>query len=325
MSYFLEYRLGIPTLSGLAAEKGTICHKVLEILALINYTRINKGKFFIDDVLGKVSVAKNPDIDKLTEKVYNVYSSNSHHVYKDADLKFCKKSVHTVLDFGKGQFDPRNLNIVAPERHFNFPIKRDWAKYKYEIGEKTYEGYLSIKGTVDLTIKDKWGNYEIVDYKTGKRKDWNTGEEKTFASMKHDPQLRIYHYAHCNTFPETENLIITLFYTTDGGPFSIPFDKSDLPETEDMIRKQFERIKNCEIPKQNRTWKCKNLCHFKKHYFKNSPLEFRDGQFDEAGEKMCMCSQVEYELYKRGYDFTSGKYIYPGFDIGYYKDPGTVN
>ena len=49
--YFIEYNLGIRSPSNKKADKGTIVHKVLEILAGIKLTEQNKESEYIDDIL----------------------------------------------------------------------------------------------------------------------------------------------------------------------------------------------------------------------------------------------------------------------------------
>ena len=50
--YFLEYVLGIDSLSNKKAEKGTIVHKTLEVLAHETLARQQKQKTYVDDVVG---------------------------------------------------------------------------------------------------------------------------------------------------------------------------------------------------------------------------------------------------------------------------------
>ena len=54
--YFIEYVLGWRGPSGQKADKGTIVHKVLEILAIIKQAQQNNQQEIVDDVMGKINV-----------------------------------------------------------------------------------------------------------------------------------------------------------------------------------------------------------------------------------------------------------------------------
>ena len=85
-------------------------------------------------------------------------------------------------------FDPRNRKIVDAEPHFDFVIDEPWADYNYTLNNENIHGKLAMKGTIDLITEVDDGVYEIIDWKTGRRLDWATGQEKTFAKLQKDPQ-----------------------------------------------------------------------------------------------------------------------------------------
>ena len=82
-----------------------------------------------------------------------------------------------------------------------------------------------MKGTIDLITKPSEDTLEIIDWKTGRRLDWATGQEKTQEKLETDPQLMIYFYAAKKLYPEIKNCIVTIFFINDGGPFSVSFNK----------------------------------------------------------------------------------------------------
>lgn len=168
----------------------------------------------------------------------------------------------------------------------------------------------------------------IPTHNSGKRLDWATGEEKTLAKLQDDPQLRIYHYAVSALYPQYDHIICTIYFVNDGGPFSICYDKSDLPQTENMLRKKFEIIKQTEIPKLNKTWKCTKLCHFGKTTFENSHvlpiLEYRDCQVCSKDTFMTKCEQIKHDLELKGVNNVIDEYTPKGYTIGHYKAPGSV-
>lgn len=328
MQFFIEYNLGIRSPSNQKADKGTILHKVMEILAHIKLCTQNNESTYNDDIIGDINVTEY-DLDTIIEKVYNYYSGQfKHHQWTPKDYKDCRLWVYKAISGHNGVFDPRNSNILKPEQHFDIVIDKEWAKYKYDTKDGILEGKLAIKGTIDLITKVDDNTIEIVDYKTGRRLDWATGEEKTLAKLQNDPQLRIYHYAVSKLYPHMEHIIFTIYFINDGGAFSVCYDKSDLSKTEDMIRQKFDTIKNTKIPQLNKSWKCSKLCHFGKSTFENSHilpiLEYRDGQLCKQGTYMTKCEQVKHDVELKGMKNVIDEYTLPGYSVGRYKAPGST-
>jgi hypothetical protein len=324
--YFGEYVLGWRGPSGQKADKGTIVHKVLEILAVIQKANQDNQQLITDDIVGNIN-PKKYDLDSMIDIIYKHYSSASnHHKWSPKDLKDCREWVHKAISFNGGMFDPRNRFILRPEQHFDFEIKKPWSKYEYKVDNNLITGNLALKGTIDLItcVNDK--TIEIIDWKTGKRLDWATGQEKTQEKLEKDPQLRIYHYAISKLYPDIEHIIFSIYFINDGGPFSICFDKKDLIDTEDMLRKKFEYIKKTTKPKLRKTWMCSKLCHFGKTTFENTHvlpiLEYRDGQVCEKGQFMTKCEQLRHDLELDGMDHVVKMYKHPNHSFGYYEAPG---
>ncbi len=325
--YFLEYNLGIRSPSNQKADKGTIVHKVLEILAYIKLSIQNNEKNYNDDIVGKISVEKY-SIDKITEKVYNYYSGQfKHHKWTTKDFKDCRLWVDKAITEHNATFDPRNREILQPEQRFDIVINKPWAYYKYQTKNENLEGYLAIKGTIDLITKVNDNTIEIVDWKTGRRLDWATGQEKTLAKLQNDPQLRIYHYAVSQLYPDMDHIMFTINFINDGGAFTVSYDKSDLSKTEDMIRQKFETIKNTQVPQLNKSWKCTKLCHFGKTTFENSHVlpivEYRDNQICTNGSTMTKCEQIKHDIQLKGIENVVDQYTAPGYTVGKYKAPGS--
>ena len=322
MQYFITYVLGHQSISGKKAQLGTIVHKVMECLASCKKMMQDKPKAkslnITDDALGKINFTPNSlytktFVEKLLKKSYEYYTSNCTHTYMQKDMAFCKDLVKIALEYNDGQFDPRNRKIVAAEPQFDVPIMEDWAKYKYTLHDGTkVDGRLAIKGTIDLVTEVDDGVIEVIDWKTGKRLNWATGEEKTYEKLCVDPQLLLYNYAITHLFPEYEQSIMSIFYIKDGGPFSMCFDKSDQANFLSMLEKRFKQIKRNDFPKpisqERSNFKCTKLCHF---YKNNWP-----------GTNISICKYVEDNLKAFGYEETIAKCTREGFNIGYYEAPG---
>jgi hypothetical protein len=326
--YFIEYVLGWRGLSGQKADKGTITHKVLEILAVIKQAQQNNQKEVMDDVVGNIDTSTY-DLNSIIEIVYKYYTKNTpHHKWSNKDYEDCKNWIYKAINFNDGMFDPRKRNILCPEQHFDFEIKKPWAKYSYNIDGENIEGYLALKGTIDLITLVNDSTIEVIDWKTGKRLDWATGQEKTQEKLEQDPQLKIYHYAIKQLYPHIENIIFSIYFINDGGPFSICFNDSDLQSTENMLRHKFEAIKSTKKPRLNKTWMCSKLCHFGKTTFDNTNIsviqEYRDGQNCKLGSPMTKCEQIKHDLDLYGIDATIGMYKHTNHSFGSYKSPGSV-
>lgn len=325
--YFIEYVLGIRSPSNKKADKGTIVHKVLEILAFIKLAEQNKEKIILDEIVGTINITKY-SLNTIIEKVYDFYTKQfAHHTWELKDYKDCHSWVYKAITDNNGIFDPRNRTILQPEQHFDIEIKRNWSKFKYTHMGETIEGHLAIKGTIDLITKVDDKTIEIIDWKTGRRLDWATGEEKTQEKLQKDPQLKIYHYAISQIYPEIEHVMVTINFINDGGPFTICYDKSDLHTTEDMLKQKFETIKSTKIPELNKTWKCTKLCHFGKTSFDTPILpivEYRDNQITPKDSLMTKCEQIRHDVQIKGMKAVVDEYTTPGYTVGKYKAPGSV-
>ena len=327
--YFFEYVLGNRSPSNKKADKGTIVHKVLEILAGIKLSQQNNEQEYVDDILANIDV-DNYNLDHIIEQIYNHYTSQfKHHQWEPKDFKDCHKWVYKALSDHNGAFDPRSREVVRPEQHFDIVIDKPWADYKYETKDGLLEGKLAIKGTIDLITKVNDNTLEVIDWKTGRRLDWATGEEKSLEKLYKDPQLKIYHYALSKLYPEYDHIIMSINFINDGGAFSMCFDKSDLDSTENLIRKKFEEIKNCKKPKLSKSWKCNKLCYFGRNTFENHKsilpiIEYRDNQVCSKGSYMTMCEQVKHDIELNGLASVVDKYTTQGYSVGKYKAPGST-
>lgn len=335
--YFLEYVLGWKGPANIKADKGTIVHKILEILAKIKLTLQSKptmffkdtevGPFIEDECVGIINCT-NFDTHTICEKVFNYYAKAKAQPWTNKDFADCKLWVNKVIDFNDGAFNPLKMNIVAPEQHFDIQINEPWATYDYIIDGKKVSGCLALKGTIDLITSPSPGIYEIVDWKTGRRLNWATGEEKTHDKLRKDPQLMLYYLAASYIYPDVEQILVTINFINDGGPFSMCYTKDDIPEALEMLRVRFEEIKACKVPKLNKSWKCNKFCHFGLTTFDNSAIkplqEFRSGQTCSKGQMMTKCEQIKFEIERKGMDKVIKEYTKEDHSVGMYANPGEI-
>lgn len=329
-AYYLEYILGIKGSGNFKADIGTTVHKILEVMAIAKKAKQDGKRIFIDDVCGKLSTT-NYDLDEVTNKVYDHYAKMwPHHPWADSTRKDVHKLVNAAITCQDGAFNPATRTIIEPEQHFDITIDEPWAKYEYDIpGEGKVSGNLALKGTIDLLTEVAPGIIEIVDWKTGARKNWTTGEEKTYEKLCADPQLMLYYYAVRKLYPKAEQVMLTIFFIKDGGPFTVCFSDDDMPKIELMIREKFNKIRATRTPRLSKTWKCKKLCHLGKNSFETLPIkgvkpiiEFRQGQATPRGQPMTCCAQIEFELSRKGMEKVTAEYKNPEHKIGTYHAPG---
>jgi hypothetical protein len=334
MSYYCCYVLGYPEKSNFKADAGTVCHKVLEIIAGCKLARDNKQKKYNDNLLGIISTK--PHIEKLIQDVFDNYSKVfTQHNWTSGIIKmasgekvspfnFVHDTVIKTLEYNNGQVNPDNLNIVTPEQTFDIVINEPWAQYDY--GD--IKGFLGLKGTIDLIVKIDNQTYEIIDWKTGVRTKWNgnSDEKKDYEYFQSDPQLRLYHLVATILYPDIENIMVSIMYPNDGGLYTMCYDKKDIDDTKKMIRKKFEEIRSCTQPQLNVSWKCTKLCSCGKTTFEDTHVKPIiapcDGRIAKKGQALTKCEQIDYLIGVKGIDWVTKNLAVPGFDVGFYQAPG---
>ncbi len=283
-----------------------------EVLA-INKTRINQYNYAMPCKLKLNHTRIGVDlVENLIQLSYDYYKERTPHKWMPVDFKDCTNWVWMTLDYQDGKFDPRNREIVEPEQHFDFEIDEDWAKYEYKQADGTVIlGNLAIKGTIDLMTMTKHGIIEIIDWKTGARRDWNKGVDKSYELLMEDPQLMLYYMAARHLYPD-KDIILTIFFSRSGGPFSLCFDDDTVDKFMKMLKKRFEEIRDCTDPKMispNHTdMKCTKMCH----YFKNN----------WPGTETSICDHIGKQLDIIGIDETIKQFTDEEHDVDNYESPG---
>lgn len=327
MQYFITYVLGWRSDSNKKADMGTMAHKVMEVLAsLKKYQQDNPHKKYLeieDDTAGNIKVNKNDFytenfVNDLCDIVMDKYGKSSIHVFSKTEKRAVTDTVWTFLKHSDGLFDPRYRNIYYTEAHFDIPIEEEWAKFEYEINGEKVKGQLAIKGTIDLTTLINDNTIEVIDWKTGRRMDWASGEEKNYKKLEDDAQLLLYYYALSKLYKDFQHKIMSIFFykapdgKIDPKPFSICFGPEDEARFLEKLKGRFLEIQKNNLPKpidpKRNSFKCKTLCHFCKNNWKNT------------NENMCI--YIEKHLKEYGMEETVKKCTRPGFSLGFYESPG---
>jgi len=316
--YYIEYVLKWTGPSNSKADKGTTAHKIIEILAKIKKAQQNCVSKIQDDIVGDI-LCDSYDLDKIIEQVYQYYDNNTNHNWTQTDFQDIKRWVYKVIEYENGYLDPRNRKIIDAEKRFDIEFQEPWSKYQYTYKNKIITGQLKLKGIIDLVLYED-NILNVFDLKTGQRRNWITGQEKTYADIQVDLQLKIYHLA-CSLIYKQTNVICSLFYPDHGGLFSVPFSEKDLQHTKHLIQKQFEEIKNCQCPQQKKSWKCRKLCHAGKkslYEISNGLLpakqEFRDNYYN-YGQDMTACEHIFFLLNKHGMKYVNDNLSNPNREI----------
>lgn len=304
---YMEYVLGYKGAGNKKAEKGNVIHKVMEGLAHLKKCEQDGLLEFESEGLGLLQT-KDVTPDLLLELSYKYYKDMSIHLWTDKDYKECKKWMDNALTFQNATFDPRKSKILEPEQIFDIEINEDWANYDFLLPDGTeIKGKLRIKGTIDLIVDLGDNVIEIVDYKTGKRFDWAKDKVKDFNSLCKDQQLLLYYYAATLLYPDKE-ILITIYYMNDGGPYTLPMGKPAIDAAKLMIKSKFEEVKSVLIPRRDISWKCTKLCEF--------------GQKIAPGTGLTMCEHIHREILKKGIGKATIDNRSKGFDVTKYADGG---
>lgn len=334
-SYFLNYVLGIRSTAGKSAAIGNVVHKALEVMALLKKAHQDRTQpvdedgicgqmilgfqerleeegvpaedLTIDDVIGRF-LHLDDTLQTAVLLSYNHYKKIETHVdwYDRADIPECQNLAMRVRTEWSGLYDPSRQYIVQAEQKFDIVIDKPWAEYSYETPTGVVEGKLAIKGTIDLVLGDPDDpNYiHVVDWKTGRRWDWASDEEKTFRKLMKDPQLLMYYYAVTKLYPDVTDIDFTIVFIKDGGPFCLYFGPKHLEFAEEMLRVKFEEIRETQRPSLSKSWKCKKFCYFGKTMSERDPTK-------------TLCEFYEGEVRRKGADAATFEFGVPGAFASY--------
>jgi len=251
-------------------------------------------------------------VQDLVKRACYYYAEKSVQEWETVDYLNARNFVWMALECDDGRYDPRNRTIVEPEREFSITFNEDWAKYDYEVDGEKISGHFGIKGTIDLITQTKPNEYEIVDWKTGQRKNWGTGKVKTYDDLQEDTQLMLYYFAAKHLYPD-KDIFFTIFFIRHGGPFTISFDESHIEKMKKELQKHFEKVRDTKLPSMldptQKDFRCFRLCDFHKKLWPNSNRN--------------MCRFVQDELQEIGMDRVIELHKKPGFSFSTYSQPGT--
>lgn len=235
--FTLSYALNIKTSPGEAALFGSVYHSIMEVLA-----RSKLEETWTDKILGEITpkIISYVDLHNLVDFTYSKYQEKNPQL-SNKGLKKCHDWVDKSMHAG---YDPRMKDIISTEKWFEIEI----------------EG-VQLRGVIDLVTRENESTYRILDYKTGSDYDFIKKVKKDYDYLNKDVQLRLYHYAAHQLFPEVEDVLISIYFVNLGKSFEFAFSREDTYKVELFIKKKLARLEQITVPKLNITPACK-FCPF---------------------------------------------------------------
>jgi len=279
LRYYLDFNLGLKFPSGPAAQIGSCVHKILEILAECRMMELDsqstKPYMYLDSETSYMvdfDSSFDINIDELCQHTYNYWIGtidparlppSSKTVKAWMSYRKVKESVDNILNMKPRSFDPRNMNVIAPELKFDIELPYDWAKYDFTFRGQHYQGQLRLKGSIDLVIQDDDFQIEILDWKTGSSDNLETGERKTYEDYCNDIQLQLY-YLVARQFLGLDVKYITIVFLNENLSYSVAFEEEEIL---DRLKSIYQEMQSCDKPIKKNTDACIKFCPYIKKTF----------------------------------------------------------
>lgn len=279
-SYFMNYILEMESKAGKAALQGSIVHQTLDWMCRLR----KRGKTNVDpmwlldrawDEHTKASVEI--EIRRVTTRI----DKETGELKEAADFKKCRLALENILN--NPHYNPYKIKIIDSEQWFALEMPGDEWGCLDKDGKKHQ---FTVRGFIDLTHEIDKETLEIVDWKTGSRKSFYTQQPIDEMILTREIQARLYHLAVYLLYPQYKNILITFYYTSDGGPVTIALSQDDLAMTIAVLHKFMTTVSKDTLVRRNRWWTCK-MCHF---------------------ERNGMCQRVWSDLHTLGSEYIEEKY-----------------
>ena len=255
-SYFVQYILGIKSKTGKAALQGKIVHQALEWMTeLRKHGKTNVDPMWLLDRAWDELTTELPEV--AIRRVTTRIDKNTGEYKEAADFKKCRVALETILD--DPFYNPYKLNgIIDAERWFAIELPGEEWLCLNKDGEPHQ---FAVRGLIDLVHEIDGETIEIVDWKTGNRKDFYTQKPMDEVLLMREVQSRLYHLAVYFLYPKYKNILITFYYANDGGPITIALSQEDIAMTIAALHRFFTTIKKDTLIRRNRWWTCR-MCSF---------------------------------------------------------------
>ena len=244
--------------AGKAALQGSIVHQAFDWMAKLRKRgKTNVDPMWLLDRAWDEFTIKSPEfgLRRVTTRI----DKETGGFKEAADFKKCRIAMEVVL--ADSYANPYNNKVVDSERWFALEIPGDEWKCLDKDGN---EHQFAVRGFIDLVNEIDDGTIEIIDWKTGSRKDYYTQQPIDEAALMREIQPRLYHLAAYFLYPEYKNILITFYYTNEGGPITIALSQDDLAMTIAALYRFFITISHDTLILRNRQWQCR-MCNFNKN------------------------------------------------------------
>lgn len=257
-AYFMQYILGIKSGTGKAALQGKIVHLALEWMArLRKRDKTNVDPMWLLNRAWDNLTDEHPDIG--LRKVTTRIDKETGDFKEAADFKKCRFAMETILN--DRFYNPYNLNIVDMEKWFAMELPGE----EWQCQDKDGDPHqFAVRGFIDVAHEIDEDTLEIVDWKTGNRKDFYTQDEIDEETLMREVQPRLYHLAAYFLYPQYKNILITFYYANSDGPITISLSQDDIVLTIAALHRFFTVISKDTLVRRNRTWKCK-MCRMNRN------------------------------------------------------------
>jgi CRISPR/Cas system-associated exonuclease Cas4 (RecB family) len=249
---FLIYNIGLSERGNPKTNFGTATHKALELLAQKKLADQNGLDFIENDIFTDKYPTSKIDIDSAFNLGWDYCAKQlDYHDWSEKDKKKYYDMYLKCLNFRNGQYNPLKRHILDVEQQFDLPLDYEWAKYSYTINGQRIEGNVRLKGTIDLVTQED-DIIESADWKTGSKRNWSRGEwhnpkTKEYEDFKDDFQLLLYYYAMSEKY-QTEDIVSTIYYLQDGGPYQVHFGHKAKIKALEAIKEYVLKIKSTIVP-----------------------------------------------------------------------------
>lgn len=301
--WYLEYSLGIKGKPRWRTEIGSMVHKALELLARRKVAEQDGKTVFFDEELDKEYSVNEIAVESACRIAFEHYAAKnlSQTEWTEEHHADVVKNVLNVVNHGNGEYNPLNRDILSPELYFDLELSDQpwaWHSYKDPHTGGRIEGFLRLKGAIDLVTRVDNETLEYCDWKSGRMYDWAKQVDKGWDQLTRDPQLLLYFLALTRLFPDYKYILVTIFYSRERAPWTIPFERDKHTKLAlEIIRETFEAIRNTGRPKRiwdnpkKRYATCTSFCHFgtTNHPDTGRPLcEFYHRELQELGLERAM-------------------------------------
>jgi len=284
-AYFARYILGIDSGTGKSALQGKIVHLALEWMS-----RLKKhGKTDVDPMW-----LLNRAWDELADSCHGIelrkvttrIDKETGEFKEAADFKKCRIAMETIL--GDPFYNPYGLNVLDIEKWFEIELPGEEWQCQDQDGNLHQ---FTVRGLIDAVNEIDKDTLEIIDWKTGNRKDFYTQTPIDEEALTREVQPRLYHLAAYFMYPRYKNILITFYYANDGGPITISLSQDDIAVTIASLYGFFSTISKDTLIRRNRRWTCR-MCRLSKGDMCSkiwSDLHTLGGEYvhDRYGGKTC--------------------------------------